>query len=260
MNAQNEHSTSPPCVLCGHKDTLLRSEGSTLTVWRCPSCGTEFRFPASSTELFVSRGEDTDGNEWTGEFREACFWIQGDAKKQNFVLSEPQKINQWLSAFFGFSARLVFEPNNGFPDDRVANGPTITSAGSLEEIVRWFPELTLEGTRRRFRTNLELAVGEPFWEDRLFGESNELKPFRIGDISLFGHNPCQRCVVPSRDPESGIQSLPSFQKTFMALREKCLPAWADIRRFNHFYRFAINTSIPHAFAGEFLRVGDRLTF
>src|ERR1700736_6252300 len=80
------------------------------------------------------------------DFREACFWIQGDAKKQNFVLSEPQKINQWLSAFFGFSARLVFEPNNGFPDDRVADGPTITSAGSLEEIVRWFPELTLEGT------------------------------------------------------------------------------------------------------------------
>jgi hypothetical protein len=194
------------------------------------------------------------------DFREACFWIQGDAQKQYFVLSEPQKINRWLSAFFGFSARLVFEPNNGFPDDRLASGPTITSTGSLEEIIRWFPELTLDGTRRRFRTNLELAAGEPFWEDRLFGEPNELKPFRIGDISFLGHNPCQRCVVPSRDPESGTQSVPGFQKTFMALREKCLPAWADIRRFNHFYRFGVNTSIPHGFAGKLLRIGDRLTF
>src|SRR6202051_2331747 len=69
MNAQNEeNSTSPPCVLCGYQHTLLRSEGGALAVWRCPSCRTDFTFPASTTELFVSRGEQTDGSEWTVEF------------------------------------------------------------------------------------------------------------------------------------------------------------------------------------------------
>jgi 2-polyprenyl-3-methyl-5-hydroxy-6-metoxy-1,4-benzoquinol methylase/glycosyltransferase involved in cell wall biosynthesis len=68
MNAQTENSTSPPCVLCGHQHTLLQSEGETLAVWRCPSCRTDFTFPASTAELFLSRGKDADGNELAGEF------------------------------------------------------------------------------------------------------------------------------------------------------------------------------------------------
>jgi uncharacterized protein YcbX len=190
------------------------------------------------------------------DYREASFWIQGETQKQSFVLNEPGRISRWLSDFFGFAVQFVCEPINGFADDRVASGPTIVSEGSLQEIVRWFPELTLEGARRRFRGNLEFGGAEPFSEDRLFGAPNELKPFRIGDISFLGHKPCQRCVVPSRDPESGIQSVPSFQKTFMALREKCLPPWANIDRFDHYYRFAVNTSIPSSEAGKLLRVGD----
>jgi uncharacterized protein YcbX len=118
--------------------------------------------------------------------------------------------------------------------------------------------LTLENARRRFRSNLELGSLEPFWEDRLFGAPNELLPFRIGDASFLGHNPGQRCVVPSRDPESGIQSWQGFQKIFMALRKKHLPSWANLDRFNHFYRFAVNTSIPSSEAGKILRVGDRV--
>jgi uncharacterized protein len=124
--------------------------------------------------------------------------------------------------------------------------------------VRWFPELTVEGARRRFRSNLEVAGVEPFWEDRLFGAPDELHPFRIGGVSFLGHNPCQRCVVPSRDPENGTQFLPSFQKTFIALRKKRLPTWANSERFNHFYRFAVNTSIPVSEAGKILRVGDTI--
>jgi glycosyltransferase involved in cell wall biosynthesis/2-polyprenyl-3-methyl-5-hydroxy-6-metoxy-1,4-benzoquinol methylase len=68
MNAQTENSTSPPCVLCGNRHTQLQREGDTLAVWRCPSCRTDFTFPALTTELFVSRGENSDENEWTGEF------------------------------------------------------------------------------------------------------------------------------------------------------------------------------------------------
>jgi uncharacterized protein len=190
------------------------------------------------------------------DYREASFSIQGEAHQQNFVLNEPAPINRWLGDFFGFAVRLVCDPNAGFPDDRVASGPTIVGRGSLEEVVRWFPELTCEGVRRRFRTNLELGAVEPFWEDRLFGAPNETKAFRIGDISFLGHNPCQRCIVPSRDSESGIRSVPGFQKRFMALREASLPSWANIDRFNHYYRFAVNTSVAPSEAGKVLRLGD----
>jgi hypothetical protein len=40
----------------------------------------------------------------------------------------------------------------------------------------------------------------------------------------------------------------------MALREQELPRWDDAQRFNHYYRFAVNTSIGEA--GKKLRVGD----
>jgi len=195
---------------------------------------------------------------FAAKYKEASFWVNGDNAKQDFVLTEPGRLNRWLSDFFGFGVKLIFEPRNGFPDDSVASGPTIVCEASLQEVVRWFPELNLESVRRRFRTNLELRGVDPFWEDQLFGPANELKPFGIGDIAFFGHNPCQRCVVPSRDPESGAQFVPSFQRAFMALRKKGLPSWADAHRFNHFYRFAVNTSIPASEEGKHLCVGDSI--
>ena len=76
------------------------------------------------------------------------------------------------------------------------------------------------------------------------------------DQPLFlGHNPCQRCVVPTRDPDSS-DPVAGFQKKFMELRRAPVPEWADARRFNHFYRFAVNTSITPAEAGKRLRIGD----
>jgi uncharacterized protein YcbX len=162
-----------------------------------------------------------------------------------------------LSEFFGFFVRLVSEPKNGFPDDRKAFGPTIVSEASLDEVTDWFPELSLESTRRRFRSNLELGGVVAFWEDHLFGAPDELKPFRIGDVLFEGHNPCQRCVVPTRDPDRS-DPIPNFQKTFMELRKKHLPPWSEAQRFNHYYRFAVNTSIPESEADKTLRVGDKI--
>jgi hypothetical protein len=42
----------------------------------------------------------------------------------------------------------------------------------------------------------------------------------------------------------------------MELRRQHLPAWADARRFNHYYRFAVNTSIGKSEADKVIRVGD----
>jgi uncharacterized protein YcbX len=96
-----------------------------------------------------------------------------------------------------------------------------------------------------------------FWEDHLFGAAGELKPFQIGEVGLLGHNPCQRCAVPVRDPDRG-DPIPNFQKTFMEFRRKNLPPWSNAERFNHYYRFAINTSVPPSEAGKMVQVGDTI--
>lgn len=176
---------------------------------------------------------------------------------QFFSLLDRAPLNRWLSDFFGFPVTVRREPEKGFPDDLTAYGPTITSEASLQTIRDWYPELALESVRRRFRTNLELGGGVAFCEDALYGAPGELKPFAIGDVQFAGHNPCQRCVVPTRDPDQG-NPVSEFQKKFMQLRRENLPAWANVSRFNHFYRFAVNTSIPATETGKILRVGDAL--
>ena len=194
--------------------------------------------------------------DFSKDFREAAFWINAEARKQEFVLDEPVPLNRWLSDFFGFQVKLVCDLRSGFPDDREAFGPTITSEASLLEVVRWFPELTLRSARRRFRSNLEVSGVQPFWEDQLFGAPLERKPFRIGEVSMLGHNPCQRCVVPTRDPDNSTRSISNFQRSFMALRKTHLPPWSNREHFNHFYRFAVNTSVPQSGRGKTLHIGD----
>lgn len=190
--------------------------------------------------------------------KEVRLWHEGDkTTPAQFTLDESVFINRWLGDFFGFAVTLQREPEKGFPDDRTAFGPTIVSEASLRAVQEWYPELTLESVRRRFRTNLELAGGEPFCEDRLYGTPGELKPFQIGPVHFLGHNPCQRCVVPTRDPDGGA-AVQDFQKKFMQLRKEHLPVWANAERFNHFYRFAVNTSIASTEAGKQLQVGDTL--
>lgn len=196
-------------------------------------------------------------SEFDPQIREVRLWQNNESPAQ-FQLNAPAPIEKWLSDFFGFPVVLRHESEKGFPDDREAFGPTIVSEASLRTVQSWYPEVAFESVRRRFRTNLELIDGEAFCEDRLFGAPGELKPFQLGEVNFFGHNPCQRCVVPTRDPDNG-QGVAGFQKKFMEQRKALLPAWSNAQRFNHYYRFALNTSVPPTEAGKQIRVGDKLT-
>jgi uncharacterized protein len=191
-------------------------------------------------------------------FQEVEIGENGSMTRSRFNLAEPEPFNQWLSNYFGFPVKLMSETKKGFPDDRTAFGPTVTSEASLRTVTEWFPDMELDNARRRFRSNLEIADVTAFWEDHLFGEANQLKSFQIGEVNFLGHNPCQRCVVPTRDPERGTV-LPQFQKSFMELRKRNLPSWSNATRFNHYYRFAINTSILESEAGKVLHEGDMIT-
>jgi uncharacterized protein YcbX len=213
--------------------------------------------------IFDEHGSVVNGKRTARIHQLRCAFDQGlkevrlweNSSPVQFCLDTPEPINRWLTDFFGFPVALKHDPKSGFPDDLTAFGPTIVSEPSLRAVQEWYPGLDLESLRRRFRTNLELFGEEAFCEDRLYGAPEELKTFWIGDVRFQGHNPCQRCVVPTRDADSG-QAVAGFQKRFMDMRKQALPEWADARRFNHFYRFAVNTSILAEEAGKRLRTGD----
>ncbi|NER85029.1 MAG: MOSC domain-containing protein, partial [Leptolyngbya sp. SIO1D8] len=141
--------------------------------------------------------------------------------------------------------------------DSDSPGPTVISTATLQTVADWFG-ISLLDARRRFRTNLEIDGVPAFWEDLLFSETEDPVAFQMGAVTLQGINPCQRCVVPTRNPETG-EATPTFQKQFMQQRSATLPANVARSRFNHFYRLAVNTRVPAA-AGKILKVGDPVFF
>jgi hypothetical protein len=42
----------------------------------------------------------------------------------------------------------------------------------------------------------------------------------------------------------------------MEMRQKTLPSWTEPSRFNHYYRFAVNTSVPPSERDKILHVGE----
>jgi uncharacterized protein YcbX len=182
--------------------------------------------------------------------------------------SDTEGAAEWFSMYFEQVIQVRYT-REGFPDDGLAAGPTIVSTASLEAVCQWFPGMTLEEARRRFRTTLEIdgvSAGSEdaheklpaFWEDQLFAESEtDVVRFRIGDVAFEGSNPCARCPVPSRESQTGVAN-DGFQKRFTELRHAQLPPWAPADRFDHFYRLATNTRVPSTEQGKTLRVGNLL--
>lgn len=182
--------------------------------------------------------------------------VQGTDRTNEFQLKERATLENWLREYFGFPVEVKQNLDGGFPDDTVSPGPTVISTATLEAIASWYPGLDVEEVRLRFRSNIEISGVPPFWEDRLFAQAGAVH-FRIGDVRFRGINPCQRCVVVTRNPKTGA-AYPNFQKTFIAQRQATLPEWAARARFNHFYRLAINTRLPVTEAGKTIGVGDAL--
>lgn len=164
----------------------------------------------------------------------------------------------WLSEYFGYIVTLQQNLHMGFPDDTDASGPTVVSVATLEQVASWFPDLSVEDIRYRFRANLEIAKAPTFWEDQLLGEFNQPVPFQIGAVELLGNNPCQRCVVPTRDHLTGDR-YPNFQKNFTAQRQATLPDRVVPSRFNHFYKLTLNTKVPASETGKVMCIGDMIS-
>lgn len=190
--------------------------------------------------------------------RTVSLQIQDTETTQVFHLDEERTaLEAWLSHYFGKTVHLQQNIWQGFPDDTNALGPTVISTATIETVAGWFSQISADEMRRRLRTNVEIANVPPFWEDQLFGEADNIIQFQIGSIQFEGINPCQRCIVPTRNSFTGETS-PDFQKIFVAKRQESLPSGVATSRFNHFYRLSVNTRIAESQADKILQVGNEV--
>jgi uncharacterized protein len=185
--------------------------------------------------------------------------VPGDRRKiptKTFAFpGDTKAASQWFSNFFEQPITVRHSPE-GFPDDAIANGPTVVSTASLQAVCDLFSGMELDEARQRFRTTLEIEGVPAFWEDQLFGEEERgAMRFRIGEVNFEGSNPCARCPVPPRDPRTG-EIIPGFQKIFSDYRRSHIPEWCAESRFDHYYRLATNTRVASSESGKILRVGD----
>ncbi len=166
---------------------------------------------------------------YSPDLREVTLSVPGDRREiptRTFAFpSAYEDAAEWFSVFFDQQI-IVRYSENGFPDDPIASGPTIVSTASLESVCEWFPTISLDEARQRFRSSLEIDGVPAWWEDQLFGEDERsVVRFKIGEINFEGSNPCARCPVPPRNPQTG-EILEGFQKRFAQLRESTLPPWS----------------------------------
>ena len=109
-----------------------------------------------------------------------------------------------LSSFAGRPLRLVqpVEPGGGL--DRDGGGVTLLSTASLEAI-REAAGVDLPVDPRRFRMLFGVEGVEPHEEDSWIG-----RRVRIGEATALLLGNVGRCVVTSRDPDTGERTLPTL--------------------------------------------------
>jgi uncharacterized protein YcbX len=182
------------------------------------------------------------------------------ADERTFSLPEEgDALADWVGEYLGYAVDLVRDPAGGFPDDRAAHGPTVVSRATLETVASWF-DAVADATemRRRLRPNVVVDGCPAFFEDRLFADHGEGVRVAVGDTELIGVNPCQRCVVPSRDPDTGAETA-AFRETFVRRRRETLPEWTASDRFDHDFRLMVNTVVEEGSWGDVVAVGDAVS-
>ena len=142
----------------------------------------------------------------------------------------------------------------GFVDrrDRLPS-VSVVSTATLREVASWFDGIDTDDVRRRLRTNVEVSGVPAFWEDRFVGE--DAPDFRVGDVRFEGAEPCARCVVPTRDPDTG-ETTEGFRETFVRRRRETLGDDAADDVFDHAYTVTLIARVAEDDRGSVVRVGD----
>jgi uncharacterized protein YcbX len=177
----------------------------------------------------------------------------GDARE--FDLREDRSAaEEWFSDFFDLPVTIRRDASDGFVS-RPEAGPSVVSTATLEEVASWFDDITPTELRRRIRVNVEVSGVPAFWEDQFVGA--DAPAFEIGGVRFEGVQPCGRCVIPQRDPDTGERT-PNFRTTFLERREETFPEFADRDAFDHLFKLMLIAGVPESDRGETIRVGDEV--
>ena len=109
-----------------------------------------------------------------------------------------------LSAYAGQPLRLVLSADGGAVDRGAYGGVTLISAASLQRLAEVAERDFIDA--RRFRMLIEIAGVEAHAEDHWVGRSA-----RIGEATVRFHGHVGRCLITSRDPETGRIDLPTLE-------------------------------------------------
>ncbi|MDG5776787.1 MOSC N-terminal beta barrel domain-containing protein [Haloarculaceae archaeon H-GB2-1] len=169
--------------------------------------------------------------------------------------NDPDAAAEWFGDVLGVDLTLHRDPTHGFIS-RPEAGPSVVSTATLAEVASWFDDLTPDDVRRRIRVNVEISGVPAFWEDQFVGDG--APAFEAGGIRFEGHEPCARCVIPQRDPDTGERTPDDFRSTFLERREETFPEWADFEAFEHYFRLMLIASVPGADRGKTLSIGDEV--
>ena len=176
---------------------------------------------------------------------------------QFHIKDDKSAIDSYLSDYFGMKATLVQNKTGRFMDIPDISGVTVLSSSSLQEVAGWFDHMNLEETRKRFRATIEMEGAPAFWEDHLFSEEGKGIEFTAGDVTLFGMSPRARCIVPTRNPETG-EVMHAFPKSFARHRAATVPEWSTLKNYGHYYYLTVNCYVPATEIGKTIEVGDEI--
>lgn len=216
-----------------------------------------------------------DSGEWFNATREAtiqAFATTFDPRSRELTVERPDgerdafdvdderdALESFLSAPFARPLDLRRNTETGYVD-RQSAGPSVISTATLREAAHWFDDVTVDGLRRRLRANIEVSGVDPFWEDRFVGD--DAPAFEVagpdGPVRIEGVEPCARCVVPTRDPDTG-EADGEFRARFVEHRREHYPEWVDRDAFPHDYTMMLIARVPERGRGRAVRVGDDVT-
>lgn len=166
-----------------------------------------------------------------------------------FSLVDLVPLEAWCSDVFEEKVSIGYDEKTGFPDDDKRLGPTVVSAKTLQSVAEHFG-IDYSEAIRRFRPNVIIDGPETFEEDLWVGQRLEGTGF---SLELVKH--CNRCVVPTRDSNTGMAS-ESFKTAFAELR-KLYTSRKVLSIFDHHYKLALNTHALNQ-KGHQIKVGEEI--
>lgn len=161
---------------------------------------------------------------------------------------------EWFTRFLGAPVRLVHQhdpasrptdPEYSTPDDRVSLADGFPLLLATEESLAALNDWVVEDSggaeaavdMRRFRPNV-VVRGAPAWSE------DGWRRVRIGEAWFRMAKPCDRCVLTTVDPDTGVKG------------KEPLRTLARRRRFGRTILFAVNL-VPDT-VGASIRVGDEV--